>query len=234
LYNTKVITLSIYRLTLHPLTKYPGPFWAKITDWVIVFQTATGDRHLDQLKDHERYGSIVRIGPNTLSFNTLAATKEIYANRKANVQKSQWYAIIEASTQDYSTHGEIDRKVHAFRRRVLDQAFSEKALKSAETFIVQNVKSLRDVIARSPRKTATSGDEKDADWSEPFNMSQWSTYLNYDIMGDLVFGRRFNCMTSDAHRFVPRLLMNGSAFVYSVSLITLFSLLGRVRCVVDQ
>jgi len=47
-------------------------------------------------------------------------------------------------------------------------------------------------------------------------MSDYSTYFAYDIMGDLVFGKRFNCMTADSHRFVPKLLMSSSAFVYQV------------------
>lgn len=82
---------------------------------------------------------------------------------------------------------------------------------------MRNVQTFCDVILQS------SGGEKG--WSKPLNMSQWSTYLNYDIMGDLVFGRRFNVMTSDAHRFVPKLLMNSTAFIYTVrSAITFFHL----------
>lgn len=54
-------------------------------------------------------------------------------------------------------------------------------------------------------------------WSEAKNMSVWSTWLNYDIMGDLVFGKRFNCMESGDHRFVPELMMNSTTFIYSVS-----------------
>lgn len=76
------------------------------------------------------------------------------------------------------------------------------------TLLVKNVQTLRDIILQ-----AGKGDKN---WSEPFNISQWSTYLNYDIMGDLVFGRRFNVMTQDAHRFVPNLIMNSTAFIYTV------------------
>lgn len=76
-------------------------------------------------------------------------------------------------------------------------------------YLIQNVKTFQDVILQS------SKDGKD--WSQPFNMSQWSTYLNYDIMGDLVFGRRFDLMTSDSHRFVAKLIMNSTAFIYTVS-----------------
>lgn len=76
-------------------------------------------------------------------------------------------------------------------------------------YLIQNVKTFQDVIVQSSKD--------DEDWSQPFNMSQWSTYLNYDIMGDLVFGRRFDLMTSNSHRFVARLIMNSTAFIYTVS-----------------
>ena len=48
-------------------------------------------------------------------------------------------------------------------------------------------------------------------------MSNISTYLAYDIMGDLVFGKSFETLTSTAHRFVPKLLMASSAFVYPIA-----------------
>ncbi|KAK5166548.1 uncharacterized protein LTR77_008091 [Saxophila tyrrhenica] len=218
-----VFVLCIYRLTLHPLAQYPGPLIAKLTEWSIVYQTATGDRHLDLLKGHEKYvqeGPIVRVGPNTLSFNTVSAVKEVYFNRKGNVQKSKWYSIIEASAGDEdSIHAEIDRNVHASRRRVIEHAFTEKGLRSAERYLVLNVQTFREIIQESI---------KDEKWSSPFNMSQWATYLNYDIMGDLVFGRRFNCMTSEEHRFVPGVLMNGTAFIYTFASLPFGSILRKI------
>jgi cytochrome P450 len=150
----------------------------------------------------------VRIGPNAVSINTISALREIYANRRANVCKADWYRTIDVSSGAFSTHSEIDRTRHAFRRRVLDHAFSDTALRSAETFIVENV--------RTWCKVLDSGGGYDG-WSEPKNMSVWSTWLNYDIMGDLVFGKRFNCMEGGDHRFVPALMMNCNAFIYPVS-----------------
>ena len=140
--------------------------------------------------------------------------KEIYANRKGNVQKSKWYTVLEASMgTDYSIHAETDRTIHASHRRIIEHAFTEKALRSAESFVVSNVRTFQDIVGAS----VTEGESGEKGWSKPFNMSQWSTCLNYDIMGDLVFGRRFNCMTSEEHRFVPRLLTNSAAFLYTVS-----------------
>lgn len=56
----------------------------------------------------------------------------------------------------------------------------------------------------------------DGQWSQPRNMSDYSTWLAYDIMGDLVFGKKFDCLMDNAHRFVPRLLMSSSGFIYPV------------------
>jgi hypothetical protein len=53
----QTIVVAIYRLTLHPLAKYPGPFLSKISYWPTVFNAASGDRHLVQYREHEIYGS---------------------------------------------------------------------------------------------------------------------------------------------------------------------------------
>lgn len=49
----------VYRLTLHPLAKYPGPFLAKATDIYLAYHAWKGDRHLEFNRCHEKYGRIV-------------------------------------------------------------------------------------------------------------------------------------------------------------------------------
>ena len=223
-----IASVVFYRLTPHPLAKFPGSLLAAATDGPDIYRTSTGDRHLDQLKDHEKYGawcidlvltfrsqadlcqgSVIRIGPNTLSFNTIEAVREIYGNRHGNVQKAPWYTIIEASSGGpVSLHAEADRNIHASRRKVMEPAFTDKSIRASEALLVKNVQTFADLVA--------GGKKRDGSWSEAFNMSQWSTYLNYDIMGDLVFGRRFDAMTSETNRFVPKLLLNSSAFINTV------------------
>jgi hypothetical protein len=51
------VGVVIYRLTLHPLAKYPGPFLAKITDIHLAYHAWKGDRHLQFYRCHEKYGS---------------------------------------------------------------------------------------------------------------------------------------------------------------------------------
>ncbi|OCK83723.1 benzoate 4-monooxygenase cytochrome P450 [Lepidopterella palustris CBS 459.81] len=196
--------LWVYRLTLHPLAKYPGPFLYKLTDWSLIIQCYQGNRHLHHLRDHEKYGPIVRIGPNTLSFNTETALNAIYGSKKVNVRKTGMYITMDAGAGALSTHTEVDKEKHAYRRRVMSHAFSDNALRSAEPFILDNINIFCNLMA--PK-------EKGA-WSEAKDMSQWCAWLGFDIMGDLAFGKRFRCLESEEHRYTSRTTITGSKFIY--------------------
>lgn len=78
-----LLSYVIYQRYLHPLSCFPGPFWASLTDvWKVhLMRTGTAPAQLSSL--HERYGDIVRIGPNELSFNNLSGVEEIYRAGRA-------------------------------------------------------------------------------------------------------------------------------------------------------
>ena len=63
------------------LSKYDGPFLASLTDfWRPIFIHWT--RHNQGILDlHRKYGSVVRVGPNALSFSEPEAVKDIYATK---------------------------------------------------------------------------------------------------------------------------------------------------------
>ncbi|KAK2745928.1 hypothetical protein FQN55_006000 [Onygenales sp. PD_40] len=210
----------IYRLTLHPLAKYPGPLLNRITDWGAVIQAGSGDRHLRSWKEHEVYGPIVRTGPNTLSINTIAGLKAIYASRNV-VQKSDWYRIISAASRGAtSLHSEVDIKSHASRRRLLEQGFSDSAIRSAETYVHQNVDLWCKYIAQDASEPGS--------WTPAKNMSDWCNYLSYDVMGDWTFGKRFHCIESNEHRYVPKLLMDRGKLLHPIGYFPLASLVRRL------
>jgi len=83
----QAIFVSIYRLTLHPYAKYPGPPIAKLTNWHAVYHAYKGDVHLHVEQCHKKYGmplrpdrsdqtnsakgKIVRIRPNAILVNSV-------------------------------------------------------------------------------------------------------------------------------------------------------------------
>lgn len=207
--------MGIYRLQFHPLAKYPGPWWAALTDWYTVFHLIVGDRHLDFYRLHSKYGQhsispslvlafrsiltwwfagkFVRFGPNRISVNSATALREIYAVR-ANTQKSQVYGSFKYFFNNIDmSMTEIDRNKHAFKRRVNTRALNSQSIKGMEEQILKNVRFFCDTLI----------DENlldDFGWSPARNMSKVVSYLISDIMGDLTFSKNWNVQRDSTNR----------------------------------
>ncbi len=73
-----IILLAIYRLYLHPLRNYCGPrFWA-ITRIPHAYYVATGRLPFKLAELHERYGPVIRIAPDELTYILEEAWHDIY------------------------------------------------------------------------------------------------------------------------------------------------------------
>ncbi|KAI1647477.1 cytochrome P450 [Daldinia loculata] len=191
-----VVGLVIYRLFFHPLAKYPGPFIAKITDAYQLYHAWKGDRHLEFWRLHEKYGKVVRFGPNSVSFNSNTALKDIYGF-KSNVRKAEFYdAFVHPAS---NTHNTRDKALHARKRRVLSQAFSDGAVKEMERYILSNVRSFCEQIGLG------ASDEKKG-WTVAKNMADWCNYLAMDILGDLCFGKAFHMLEKPDNRYALELV----------------------------
>lgn len=186
------VGLVIYRVFFHPLAKYPGPLIAKITDAYQLYHAYKGDRHLEFWRLHQKYGKVVRFGPNSLVFNSNKALKEIYGFR-SNVRKAEFYnAFVHPAA---NTHNTRDKELHARKRRVLSHAFAEGAMKEMQRYILGNVRTFCEQIG-----IQDAGDEAKG-WTQPRNMADWCNYLAMDILGDLSFGKAFHMLESPDNRF---------------------------------
>lgn len=56
---TYIVCTIFYRLYLHPLAKYPGPFWAKISDLPSYWYTRKQDRHIWLYRLQQQYGMLL-------------------------------------------------------------------------------------------------------------------------------------------------------------------------------
>lgn len=210
-----IFSLAIYRLTFHPLAKYPGPLLAKLTAFHDTYHAWKGDRHLEFWRCHERYGPIYRYGPNSLSFNTNTALKTVYSHG-ANVQKSQFYSVFPPTKDTFNTHSSINKRAHGRKRRVLSHAFSDSALKTMEKYILANIRLFCSKLEdkRSPFDNNSALSEKAGaergGWSTPRNMARWCNYLTFDVMGDLCFGKAFEMLDREENRHVTDLLTNAA------------------------
>ena len=84
----------------HGLQKYPGPFLASLTDWWRFFDVLGRRPDITHIKLHQKYGDIVRLGPNALSFASPAALKTIYGPNKGFTK----VVLIDRLTIAFSTY----------------------------------------------------------------------------------------------------------------------------------
>jgi hypothetical protein len=73
-------SLQLYR-TWRRLRHIPGPFPACITNFHRAYWVTTKRAHLILQDVHEKYGEIVRIGPNTVVFSNPEAIPTVYPAR---------------------------------------------------------------------------------------------------------------------------------------------------------
>jgi hypothetical protein len=57
---------AIYNVTLHPLAKFPGPFWAGLTPWWRTYEELwNGTSLFHKYQElHAKYGPVIRVSPN--------------------------------------------------------------------------------------------------------------------------------------------------------------------------
>lgn len=110
-----------------------------------------------------------------------------------------------------TTHVLSDRQLHAARRKLLNHAFSEGALKNLEKYILANIREWCGYMAE-PKENG----EKDSQWGKEREMGQWSTNLAFDVLGDLCFGKSFDAM-KQGYSYIQKLILSSAVFQTMVS-----------------
>ncbi|KAL0262351.1 hypothetical protein SLS55_003797 [Diplodia seriata] len=97
---------AIYNIYFHPLHNFPGPKLAAASKIPYALNRCRGLQSKWTKAMHDKYGEVVRLAPDQLSFTSVEAWRDIYGH-----------------------------KDHARHRRLLAHAFSDKALREQEPLI---------------------------------------------------------------------------------------------------
>ncbi|TBU54283.1 hypothetical protein BD310DRAFT_82387 [Dichomitus squalens] len=85
-YLALALSIVAYRLSpSHPLARYPGPFWYRTSSFCHAFLSVSGQRNTYLKALHERYGDVVRTGPNELSIRDRSATTKLASLPKGSM-----------------------------------------------------------------------------------------------------------------------------------------------------
>jgi hypothetical protein len=86
-----IVSYILHQRFFHPLARYPGPFLASLTDLWQLHQFITLKQPYNLTELHEKYGSIVRYGPDKLSITDEEAIKLIYQSGAKYMPKTEFY-----------------------------------------------------------------------------------------------------------------------------------------------
>ncbi|KAJ5618269.1 hypothetical protein N7528_006912 [Penicillium herquei] len=171
---TALLIRGVYNVSFHPLRSYPGPkLWAS-TQLVWVYYRLTGQLPWKSLELHRKYGPVVRVAPDHLSYTTETAWKTIYGLRKVEMEKNTQAGFSRPAINDAHSILSADKANHSRLRRILAPALSEKAIKGHDDTIVKYV----DLLV-----------EKLGARSDPVDLNKYFEWTTMDLITDLICGQ---------------------------------------------
>ena len=186
-------SLIFFRIFIGPLRHFPGPIGARISNLWLSAQLRKLDAHHKLLALHQRYGDFVRVGSHDLSITDPKAVEIIYGPA-SKCAKSDWYDLTQPVVSMQTTR---DKGLHTSRRRLWSSAFSDKALRSYEKRIKIYQDQLIDRIASMK--------------GEAIDVTRLSKLYNFDVMGDLAFGKPFDTLNTGHEHWAITLIGVGMA-----------------------
>lgn len=188
-----VIALSIFLLwqvlaSYAKLRHIPGPPLYALTRFRLAYD-AWNARSIHTIQAlHQKYGPVVRVGPNQVSFNSLSALRTIYG-AGSNFERTSFYKMFDAyGTPNLFTFASgVD---HRNRKKLVSHMYSNQRLMEDDSvrMMRRKVRSFLDLLETEP-ETA----------SEIFTSLH---YFSFDAISEFVYGPKYggtNCLGGNKH-----------------------------------
>ncbi|EFQ99889.1 hypothetical protein MGYG_02901 [Nannizzia gypsea CBS 118893] len=176
---------AIYNLFFHPLRKFPGPKYSALSRLPVTWATLSGQRAQFRFNLHRKYGDVVRIASDELSFAHGQGWKEIYGT-SANARGTRAIRGVEeegGANSVVTANGEC----HTRQKRLITIVFSEKNLKENEPTFVKYT----DLLVQRMEESKGA----------PMDMSDWYNFTALDVVGELLFGESLGLLENS--RYIP-------------------------------
>lgn len=149
---TFVVGVVLYHLLssllFSPLSRIPGPKSFALTRAKLAYEDYKGTRTRKIHALHQKYGPVVRIGPNEVSFNSISALRTIYG-AGSGFERTSFYRMFEAyGRKNMFSFSTV--KEHGERKKLFAHAYAKSALlKGANaTMLEHKAKLFLDLLER--------------------------------------------------------------------------------------
>ncbi|CAK7221524.1 hypothetical protein SBRCBS47491_004554 [Sporothrix bragantina] len=184
-----LVLWNLYSYITSPLRKFPGPFLAGWTNLWRLYHASSGKYQWTIEALHEKYGPVVRIGPNLLDLDYPEMIKTVYGT-DGKWRKTEFYhnssAYIDGKLT-YHLFSTTDQPAHARMKRPIVKYYS-----------------MSSVLAMEPHVNRVLGDlcthlemrfmDKAGQPSSDCDLGRWIAYYTWDFISAATFSKRFGYM----------------------------------------
>ncbi|KAL0057221.1 hypothetical protein AAF712_016146 [Marasmius tenuissimus] len=195
-FSSIATSIVAYRISpFHPLAKIPGPMIFKISKFWRMYICITGKQHIALKELHDRYGPIVRSGPNDISVIDHASLKAVLGTE--GLPKGPAYLarkvvglpppLLVATGEEHTAH-----------RRLWSRGFSSESIKEYQEIIISKGVELAEAL------TVRTGKELDlVEWMNFFTLvrvlslndcdmvaNKGTLSTSFDFMAEMAFGSK--------------------------------------------
>lgn len=184
-------SIITYRIFFHPLRNIPGPRLAAVSKFWHSFKLLNLQNQKLLTELHEKYGDIVRTGPNEVVVMRAEAVPAVHGPG-SKCRKAPWYDMLQ---KERSIHATRTPSLHQQRRKIWDQGFGMKALRQYQDRVAGHVDSFSANIRERLGSTR--------------NATELFYFFGFDVMGDTAFGKDFNMLKSNVEHPIVKIMRSG-------------------------
>ena len=157
---------------------------------------------------HKKFGDVVRLQPDELSFTKSQAWTDIYASRP-QLPKSKIAQLVHPSgARPLVTI--VRTEDHTRQRKIISHAFSDRALTEQENIL----QGYTDLLIKRMHDHVEAGKEVD--------LCAWYSFVTFDIIGDLCFAESFKSLQTGKHHWWVEQIQQSAYVGHSMTVVTLF------------
>ncbi|KAM4063978.1 cytochrome p450 [Hirsutella rhossiliensis] len=170
------------------LAHVPGPKWMGVTNLIMARKMYGGNMHYDLLELKNKYGPIVRTGPNMVIVSDPNVIRMMSAAR-SEYARGPYYKAVRINPHVDNIFSMTDDRLHKMLKSKMGPGYSGREMGGFEPGIDKHVSSFVDLIER--KYISTPGEYR------PMDLAIKCNYFALDVISELGFGAAFGFLKED-------------------------------------
>jgi hypothetical protein len=183
-----VIPVITYLRDVKGLRRFPAfRTGAGLTNLVFVHEALRGFRSKRLLEEHRKKGPVLRTGPNSLSYGSLQAVKDIYSHG-TKCLKGEFYETLAGS--HFHLADVVDKGEHARKRKLMSAAYALKNLENWEYKVADKTERFIRAADRACTESLAEGYTSPDPSDLTFDYRAWGNFFSLDAIADIGLSER--------------------------------------------